>query len=181
MSGVVESPVAFQFLDGCDDLLHVLIGEQRFAMPADIARQAVSEDVAGHGGLQFRLADEEDNRVHAGSGQAQVFFEAAEMPIVLLQWVLEAERFFIELLRPLAVLLVAIDPAIHGLGFNDEEAVSRDDQVVDLCGAVGSGDDDVVELAVGSRREPEPQAQTGADFAKPASKMAHGGPDVAVS
>lgn len=93
-------------------------------MPADIARQAVSEDVAGHGGLQFRVADEEDNRVHAGSGQAQVLFEAAEMPIVLLERVLEAERFFIELLRPLAVLLVAIDPAIHGLGFNDEEAVS---------------------------------------------------------
>lgn len=53
--------------------------------------------------------------------------------------------------------------------------------MIDLCRAVGGGDDDVVELAVGSRREPEPQAQPGADFAKPTSEMAHGGPDVAVS
>lgn len=143
-------------------------------MPADIARQAVSEDVAGHGGLQFRLADEEDNRVHAGSGQAQVFFEAAEMPIVLLQWVLEAKGCSTKLLRPLAVLLVAKDPAFHVLGFDDEEAVSRDDQVIDLCGAVGSGDDDVVELAVGSGGEPEPEPQPRADLAKPAFEMAHG-------
>lgn len=112
--------------------------------------------------------------MHAGSRQAQVFFEAAEMPIVLLERVLEAMGRSGKLLRPLAVLLVAIDPAIHVLGFDDEEAVSRDDQVVDLGGAVGSGDDDVVELAVGSGREPEPQAQPRADFAKPTSEMAHG-------
>jgi len=83
-------------------------------------------------------------RVNAKGG-----FQGLEVLVVLPQWVLEFERAFVELLRPLWLLLAAKDPAAHVLGFQHEDAVGREEDMVDLGGAVGCVQGDVVQAAVG--------------------------------
>ena len=83
-----------------------------------------------------------------GGGQPQKFFQRLCMPIVLVQRVLKTELLAVERLRPLRLLLVAENPAFHVLRLDHEDAVTRDDDVVNLGRAVGRGDRDVVEVAV---------------------------------
>ena len=75
-------------------------------------------------------------------------FQGLEVLVVLPQRVLELEGAFVELLRPLRLLLAAEDPAAHVLGFQHEDAVGREEYVVDLGGAVGRVQGDVVQTAV---------------------------------
>ncbi|MNO06260.1 hypothetical protein D3C81_2279750 [compost metagenome] len=70
------------------------------------------------------------------------------MLVVLPQRVLEFEGAFVELLRPLGLFLAAEDPAAHVLRFQHEDAVGREEYVVDLCGAVRRVQSDVVQAAV---------------------------------
>ena len=70
------------------------------------------------------------------------------MFVVLPQRVLELERAFVELLRPLRLLFAAEDPAAHVLRFQHEDAVGREEYVVDLRGAVWRVQRDVVQAAV---------------------------------
>ena len=76
-------------------------------------------------------------------------FQGFEVFVVLPQRVLESERAFVKLLRPLRLLLAAEDPAAHVLRFQYEDAVGREEYVVDLCGAVWRAQGDVVQTAVG--------------------------------
>ena len=76
-------------------------------------------------------------------------FQGLEVLVVLPQRVLELEGAFVELLRPLRLLLAAEDPAAHVLGFQHEDAEGREEYVVDLGGAVRGGQGDVVQAAVG--------------------------------
>lgn len=70
------------------------------------------------------------------------------MFVVLPQRVLEFEGAFVELLRPLRLLLAAEYPAAHVLRFQHEDAVRREEYVVDLRGAVWRVQGDVVQTAV---------------------------------
>lgn len=76
-------------------------------------------------------------------------FQGFEVFVVLPKWVLELERAFVELLRPLWLLLAAKDPAAHVLRFQHEDAVRREEDVVDLRCAVRCAQGDVVQAAVG--------------------------------
>ena len=76
-------------------------------------------------------------------------FQRLEVLVVLPQWVLKFERALVELLRPLRLLLAAEDPAAHVLRFQHEDAVRREEYVVDLRGAVWGVQRDVVQAAVG--------------------------------
>lgn len=76
-------------------------------------------------------------------------FQGFEVFVVLPQRVLELEGAFVELLRPLRLLLAAEDPAAHVLRFQHEDAVGREEYVVDLRGAVWRVQGDVVQAAVG--------------------------------
>lgn len=76
-------------------------------------------------------------------------FQGFEVLVVLPQRVLEFEGAFVELLRPLRLLLAAEDPAAHVLRFQHEDAVRREEYVVDLRGAVRRVQRDVVQAAVG--------------------------------
>lgn len=76
-------------------------------------------------------------------------FQGFEVLVVLAQRVLELEGAFVEFLRPLRLFLAAEDPAAHVLRFQHEDAVGREEDVVDLGGAVRRIQGDVVQAAVG--------------------------------
>ena len=76
-------------------------------------------------------------------------FQGLEVLVVLAQRVLEFEGAFVDLLRPLRLLLVAEDPSAHVLRFQHEDAVGRQEYVVDLGGAVWRAQGDIVQAAVG--------------------------------
>lgn len=76
-------------------------------------------------------------------------FQGFEVFVVLAYRVLEFEAAFVELLRPLRLLLAAEDPAAHVLRFQHEDAVGREEYVVDLRGAARRVQGDVVHAAVG--------------------------------
>ena len=76
-------------------------------------------------------------------------FQGFEVLVVLAQRVLEFERVLVELLRPLRLLLAAEDPAAHILRFQHEDAVGREEHVVDLRGAVWRVQGDIVQASVG--------------------------------
>ena len=80
---------------------------------------------------------------------AQGGFQGFEVFVVLPQRVLEFEGAFVEFLRPLRLFLAAEDPAAHVLRFQHEDAVGREEYVVDLRGAVRRAQGDVVQTAVG--------------------------------
>lgn len=75
-------------------------------------------------------------------------FQGFEVFIVLPQRVLEFEGAFVELLRPLCLFLAAKDPAAHVLRFQHEDAVGREEYVVNLRGAVWRVQRGVVQATV---------------------------------
>lgn len=77
-------------------------------------------------------------------------FQGFEVLVVLPQRVLELEAAPGEALRPLRLALTAKDPAAHILGFQDEDAIGREEDVIDLRGAVGRVQGDVMQAAVGA-------------------------------
>lgn len=76
-------------------------------------------------------------------------FQGFEMLVVLPQRVLEFEGVLVELLRPLWLFLAAKNPAAHVLRFQHEEAIGREEYVVNLRGAIWRVQGDVVQATVG--------------------------------
>lgn len=105
-------------------------------------------DVGRHFCFEGAATDEGD-RVQVLRADAKGGFQRFEVLVVLSQRVLEFEGAFVELLRPLRLLFTAKDPAAHVLRFQHEDAVGREEHVVDLRGAVGRVQGDVVQAAVG--------------------------------
>lgn len=106
--------------------------------------------VGRHFGFEGAAADKGDDRVQVLRVNAQGGFHSFEVFVVLPKWVLEFERAFVELLRPLRLPLAAEDPAAHVLRFQHEDAVGREKYVIDLRGAVRRVQGDVVQTAVGA-------------------------------
>lgn len=92
-------------------------------------------------------------------------FQGFEVFVVLPQRVLELEQAPVELLRPLWLLLAAKDPAAHVLRFQHEDAVRREEDVVDLRGAIRCVQGDVVQAAVGLLIQLPMGEQTHQEFA----------------
>lgn len=106
-------------------------------------------DIGRHIGFERAATDKGDDRVQVFWFDAKGGFQGFEVLVVLPQRVLEFERAFVELLRPLRLLFAAEDPAAHVLRFQHEDAVGREEDVVDLRGAVWCVQGDVVQAAVG--------------------------------
>ncbi|MNE56884.1 hypothetical protein D3C80_1518230 [compost metagenome] len=106
-------------------------------------------NVGRHFGLEGAGADEGDDRVQVLRVYPEGGFQGFEVFVVLPQRVLEFEGAFVELLRPLGLLFAAEDPAVHILRFQHENTVHRDENVVDLGGAVRGVQGDVVQAAIG--------------------------------
>lgn len=126
------------------------LAEYRLLERLDIADKTNAlGHVGGHFSLEGAAADKGDHRVQVLGVNAKGGFQDFEVLVVLPQRVLEFEAAFVELLRPLRLLLAAEDPAVHVLRFQHEDAVGREEYVVDLRGAVRRVQGDVVQAAVG--------------------------------
>lgn len=90
------------------------------------------------------------------------------MAVVLVQRVLETVFLAEQALRPLGAFRVAENPASHVLGLNDEDAVFRDDDVVDLGGSVSGLQRDVVQREINLRVEQQLLGNRAEGFADPA-------------
>lgn len=75
-------------------------------------------------------------------------FQGLEMFVVLAQRILEPVGALIEFLRPVRLLFRAEYPATHVLRFQHEDAIGRNKHMVDLRGAVGCIQRDVVQTTV---------------------------------
>lgn len=80
---------------------------------------------------------------------AQGGFQRFEVLVVLPQRILKLESAPVELLRPLRLAFAAKDPAAHVLRFHYEDAVARQEDMIDLGGAVRRRQDDIVQAAIG--------------------------------
>src|SRR5690606_8837660 len=100
-------------------------------------------------GFNSAAAGKGDDRVQVLGVNAKGGFQRFEVLVVLPQRILEFEGAFVELLRPLRLLLAAEDPTAHILRFQHEDAVRREEYVIYLRGAVWRVQGDVVQAAVG--------------------------------
>lgn len=126
------------------------LAEYRLLERLDIPDKADALGYVGrHFGFEGAAADKGDDRVQVLGIDAKGGFQRFEVFVVLPQRVLEFEGAFVELLRPLRLLLAAENPAAHVLRFQHEDAVGGEKYVVDLRGAVRRVQGDVVQAAVG--------------------------------
>ena len=98
----------------------------------------MSHHVGWERGLNLTLSDKENDRVEGFVGQPKIFGKALGMSVILMQRVLESKFISAwERLGPLSIVFVPEDPAVKILGFNDEYSIDRNEDVIDLSGAVG--------------------------------------------
>ena len=90
------------------------------------------DDIRRHFGLEGAVARERDDAVKKGLVESKTFRQRADMQVVLAQRVLESALLPIDRLRPLGAMLIAENPPRIGLRLDDEDAVLRHDNVVDL-------------------------------------------------
>ncbi len=105
-------------------------------------------DVGWHFGFEGAASNKGNDRVQMVRANAQRGLQSLEVFVVLPQWVLEFEGALVEFLRPLRLFLAAENPAAHVLRFQHEDAVDREEYVIDLRGAVGRIQGDVMQATV---------------------------------
>ena len=108
------------------------------------------EDVGRHVGFEGSAANEDDGRVEAVPWEWEECFQGVDVDLVLMERVLEALLAFVDLLGPVGLGLGAGNSSFEIFGFDDEDAVDGDDDVVDLCGslAVCSLEVEIVETSI---------------------------------
>ena len=112
-----------------------------------------------HGGFESAVADKDDHREHFIGIQFQGRLQGLGMFVILMQWVLEGVRAPAKLLGPEFLLGIAEYPAFIILGFNDENTMPGNDNMVDLRGPVFCRQRHIFEQRVDTpvQKEPCPQ------------------------
>ena len=131
-----------------DQLADFFIREKRFLLALDVTRIALGQDVRRQGRFQLRFAPEHYYRMQLVVIDAEEFRQCLSVPVVLMQRILKTVFLPEQALRPLRIALVAEDPAFHVLGLDHTQAEARNDDMVDLRGAVGCRYRDVVDRVV---------------------------------
>lgn len=112
------------------DLRHLYHG--RGKVSDEVRRLARIDDIRRHFGLEGAVARERDDAVEKGLVESKTFRQGADVQVVLAQRILESALPPIDRLRPLGAILIAENPPRIGLRLDDEDAVLRDNNVVDL-------------------------------------------------
>lgn len=123
-------------LDGLDELLYLRVGQQNVRVLLDKAGIASRSNVVRHWGLEFTFAPEHHQRDQLRFVYAKKRLQRFGMAIILVKRILKPVFLAKQTLCPLRALHIPEYPAIHVLGLNDEDAVLRDDDVVDLSRAM---------------------------------------------
>jgi hypothetical protein len=109
-------------------------------------------------GLELCFAGEDDNRSDcAGRQKIKKVLHRTNVPKVLQDWVLELELHLEQDLSPVGLLGIGEDPALVVLGFDDEHAEPRNEDVVNLSCAVLQPKRDVIHQVIVGRTEIRPR------------------------
>lgn len=150
------------------DALHLAFVHEGGVFGVDEPWQAVgADDVVRHVRLEFGVSGEDDYGKELVLSDLEEGFEFLDVFVVLSERILEGIFAFAEGLRPLGMVRVSEYPSAHILCFDDEDAVFRNNDVVDLRSAVCRGEGDVVELAVSFRVELGGEGLSDTEFTKP--------------
>lgn len=119
------------------DALDLAFGQDGSGPGEDVSgKVARAHDVVRHVRLELRLSSENDHGKELVFPDLQQGFEFLDVFVVLSEGVLERVLALAESLGPFGVVRVSENPAAHVLGFDDEDAVFRNNDVVDLRCAV---------------------------------------------
>lgn len=130
--GLHEPLGHFAGLDGLDELLNFGIGQQNGRVLPDEAGIAGRSNIVRHGGLEFTFAPEHHQRDELGFVYAEKLLKRLDMAIILVKRVLKSVFLAEQALCPLSTLHVPEYPPVDVFGLDDEDAVLRDNDVVDL-------------------------------------------------
>lgn len=130
------------------NLLHLLVGEHYCCMAFDIRRIATSQYVWGKGSLKFAFTPEHYNWKEFVVVDTEKVGQCLGMPVILMKRVLEFELFSENTLHPLRAFLVTKNPTVHVLGFNDEYTMPRNNDMVNLGGAIECWNSDIIQSKV---------------------------------
>lgn len=130
--GLHDSLGHFAGLNGLDELLNFFVGQQNSRVLLDEAGIAGGSNVVRHLGLEFTFAPEHHQRDQLRFVYTKKRLQRFGVAIILVKRVLKSVFFSEQTLCPLRALHVPEYPTIHVLGLDDEDAVLRDDDVVDL-------------------------------------------------
>ena len=134
--------------------LHFLGLPDGLAKALDIGHKAMAlGDIGGHLGLELAVAHKSDHGMHMLSLNTQQLLQSLGVLEVLAQRVLELAAFFVDLLRPVTLLLRAKNPALIVLGFQHKHAKGRKDQMVNLRAAILGAQGDIVQIHIDQRIE----------------------------
>jgi len=122
----------FASLDGIDELLYLGVGQQHSRVLLDEAGIAGGSNIVWHRGLEFTFSPEHHQRDQLGFVYAKKRLKRFGMAIILVKRILKPVFLAEQTLCPLRALHIPKYPAGHVLGLDDEDAVLRDDDVVDL-------------------------------------------------
>lgn len=127
--------------------------QNRAGLPENVVRDfAEMQNLRRHFRLEFRVAGKRDDGLEAFDRDAKAFGECGQVFVVLAERILEAVLPLEMGDGPLGSFCIAENPPGIGLGFNDEHAPLRNDNVVDLgCRPIIGRQVNVVENAIPGR------------------------------
>ena len=124
--------------------------ENRLPKRLYIANEANAPGHVGrHSGLERAAPNKRDDRMQVRGADTQSGFQRFQVFVVLPKGVLEFETAPGKFLRPLRLLLCPENPAAHVLRFQHENAMDREEYMIDLRGTVRCIQGDVMQAAIG--------------------------------
>ena len=153
--------------NGFRDLLYLLVRKKDLRLALDIGHVALIQNVGRQGCFELAVPPKHHDGEEAGVVNAEKLRERSGMAIVLSQGVLKAVLVPIQVLRPLRVVFFPEDPAIYVFGFDHENAIARDKNMIDLRGSIARGKSCVVETDIGAGIEEQFLSQSSLKLADP--------------
>ena len=155
------------FQNGIRHFRHLRHLDERLTERTDVVRRTPRIDYAfRHVRLEGAIAGEHHDAVEIRLVNAEVVRNRADVPVVLPYRILEPALLSVDRLRPLGAPLIAEYPARISLRLDDEDAVLRHDNMVDLGGGpIGKRQLDIIQHQVLVRK---PLAQASRDKLLPA-------------
>lgn len=127
---------SLQFPEFALNFRHSLMGEQRGIEACDVAAQTRAKHIGWQWRFEFTFSDKEHDGVKEPSLQFQELSEAFDVAEILAKRILKPVLVAVDALTPGAVLLIAQNPSLHVLRLDNENAKSRNQNMIKLGRAV---------------------------------------------
>src|ERR1700677_3819827 len=133
----------------------------------NVRNEPVRHDVGRNARLKFTVADKHNYGMKEAEVQFKELGKTLGMPVILPKWVLKMGFVSVNGLRPVVMIGISKNPSLHIFGFDDKNAVRRNNHMIDLGGSIGRSDNHVVKTAIDSLTQPQPQSRCDDLLAQP--------------